>query len=279
MNDAVNLASNTPEISPEIATEILPIAKINGNLICEIPTDLYIPPDALEVFLETFEGPLDLLLYLIRKQDIDILDIPIAQVTRQYLQYIEMMHSLQLELAAEYLVMAAFLAEIKSRVLLPISPTATEEEQDPRAELVRRLQEYEQIKKAAETLDTLPRVDRDIFLVPPLPLEKPKVSVLPKASLQDLLFAFYEVLKRANLRATHEIRREPISIRARMTQILEKITKDSVVDFPHLFDIEEGRMGVVVTFMALLELVKSALIELIQALPLGTIQIKTVGGV
>lgn len=242
----------------------LPLALVYGEAVTELPVDLYIPPDALEVFLEAFEGPLDLLLYLIRKQNINILDIPVAQITQQYMGYVELMKTVRLELAAEYLVMAAMLAEIKSRMLLPRSEELLEEEDDPRAELIRRLQEYERFKQAAEDLDKIPRLERDIVLVradlPKLKTEKR----FPQVELQEILLAMAEVLKRCALFESHQIEREMLSTRERMSLILERLKDKHFVPFVQLFTLEEGRLGVVVTFMAMLELVKESLIELVQ---------------
>lgn len=252
------------------------VAFIKGNPLTEMPRDLYIPPDALEVILEAFEGPLDLLLYLIKKQNLDILDIPIAEITRQYMQYVEMMQALRLELAAEYLVMAAMLAEIKSRMLLPRPVEATAEEDDPRAELIRRLQEYERFKQAAEELDTLPRVEREIFLaeveVPEIQIDKP----LPNVDLRELLWALKDVFERAELNAHHQLQRETLSIRERMSEVLSRVRKDNFIVFNELFTASEGRMGVVVTFIAVLELIRQALIELVQAEPFAQIHVKAV---
>jgi segregation and condensation protein A len=251
------------------------VARVRGEPLVELPQDLYIPPEALEVFLETFEGPLDLLLYLIRKQNLDILDIPIAEVTRQYMAYIELMQNLKIELAAEYLVMAAMLAEIKSRMLLP-RPTEEEgDEQDPRAELVRRLQEYERYREAAERLDRLPRLGREIHLAVITADNLPRPRVEPKVSLAELLDAFREVLRRAELYKHHHILREPLSVRERMTRILERVSREGFANFETLFDLEEGRMGLVVTFLAILELIKESLIVVIQQEPFAPIHIKS----
>jgi segregation and condensation protein A len=250
------------------------IARVRGEPLTELPHDLYIPPEALEVFLDTFEGPLDLLLYLIRKQNLDILDIPIAEVTRQYMAYIELMQSLKIELAAEYLVMAAMLAEIKSRMLLP-RPAAVEEEEDPRAELVRRLQEYERYRQAAEALERLPRVGRDLYLAAIDAENLPRPKAEPKASLDDLFGAFREVLRRAEFYRHHHIMREPLSVRERMTRILERVGAEGFVSFERLFDLKEGRMGLVVTFLAILELIKESLIVVVQQGPFAPIHVKT----
>ena len=254
--------------------EQLPLALVYGEVVTELPQDLYIPPDALEVILEAFEGPLDLLLYLIRKQNIDILDIPVAEITHQYMGYVELMHSVRLELAAEYLVMAAMLAEIKSRMLLPRSELIEEEEGDPRAELIRRLQEYERFKAAAEDLDTLPRVGRDIT-VPKLDAPQAKARVLlPDVSLEELLISMAEVLRRADMFESHQISRETLSTRERMSDVLEKLKDGAFVPFVSLFQEEEGRLGVVVTFMAVLELIKESLVELVQNEPFAPIHVR-----
>jgi segregation and condensation protein A len=250
------------------------IARVRGAPLTDLPQDLYIPPDALEVFLEAFEGPLDLLLYLIKKQNLDILDIPIAEVTRQYIQYVEVMKELKLELAAEYLVMAAMLAEIKSRMLLPKPAAAGEEEADPRAELVRRLQEYERYKAAAEGIGHLPRVARDVF---PASVEAPErklIKLEPEVSLDELLAALSDVLARAQLFTHHQVQREALSVRERMAETLSRLTSDEFIEFAALFRVEEGRLGVVVTFLAVLELVKESLVQLVQAEPYAPIYVK-----
>ena len=247
---------------PEAANQPEWLAKVGGQPLAELPKDLYIPPDALEVFLETFEGPLDLLLYLIRRQNLDILDIPVAQITAQYMQYIGLMQTLRLELAAEYLVMAAMLAEIKSRMLLPRPVDADEEEDDPRAGLVRRLQEYERFKEAAETIDSRPRVGRDVFPASARPDRVQSIESLPQPDLRDLLLALNEVLARAELFASHEIAREPLSVRERMSRVLERLQGRKPVSFFALIDTAEGRLGVVVCFLAVLELVKGAMIAI-----------------
>lgn len=271
--------SEQPE-NPESATKVLqeemPFALVQGEPLTIIPKDLYIPPDALEVILEAFEGPLDLLLYLIKRQNLDILDIPIAAITRQYMDYIGMMEILKLELAAEYLVMAAMLAEIKSRMLLP-RPQSEEEEDDPRAELVRRLQEYERFKTAAEDIDALPRLERDIH---PVEIEPPVLQrrqKLPDISLKDLLLVFNDVLRRADMFSHHQIQREPLSVRERMSMVLASLQSNSFVEFGSLFQKEEGRMGVVVTFLAILELIKEAVIDVVQNEPFAPIYIKPAG--
>ncbi len=240
----------------------------------DLPEDLYIPPDALEVFLETFEGPLDLLLYLIRKQNMDILDIPIAQVTQQYINYIEMMDALRLELAAEYLVMAALLAEIKSRMLLPRQSEEEDEEDDPRAYLIRKLQEYEAIKKVAEEIDRLPRNERDVF---DAAVDVSTISVhqvLPDVQLKEMLLAFQDVLKRAEQLSHHQITKEPLSVRERMATILEKLNRPDSLPFAALFSRHEGKSGVVVSFLAILELSKEGLIDILQPGPFDDIRIQ-----
>jgi segregation and condensation protein A len=251
----------------------MPFALVQGEPLTVIPQDLYIPPDALQVFLEAFEGPLDLLLYLIKRQNIDVLNIPISIITRQYMEYIQMMDELELELAAEYLVMASMLAEIKSRMLLP-RPAESDEEDDPRAELIRRLQEYEQFKKAAEKLDELDRLERDIHLTD---IEIPQIDIkipLPDVQMRDLLNAFRDVVNRAEQFASHHVAREPLSVRDRMVIVLNGISADSFTSFNVFFNESEGRMGVVVSFLAILELLKESLIELVQAEPYAPIYVK-----
>lgn len=254
----------------------MPFGLVQGEPITELPKDLFIPPQALEVFLEAFEGPLDLLLYLIKRQNLDILDIPILEITKQYMEYVELMTSMQLELAGEYLVMAALLAEIKSRMLLPRPVEEDADENDPRAELVRRLQEYERFKEAAEDLDELPRMGRDNFTVvvdaPDKHLERP----LPEIELKELLSALSDVLSRAEKFAHHHIQRETLSVRERMSIVLQKITHDSFTEFTTLFSLEEGKRGVVVTFMAVLELIKQSMIEMVQTEPFSPIHVKLV---
>jgi segregation and condensation protein A len=256
------------------APEEMPFAVVLGEPWANAPKDLYIPPDALEVFLDAFEGPLDLLLYLIKRQNLDILDIPIADITAQYMEYVDLMKDLRLELAAEYLVMAAMLAEIKSRMLLPRPAGAEEDEDDPRAELIRRLQEYERFKQAALDLDELPRMERDLF---PTRIATPDLAIAvtpPPVDLQDLLQAFKDVIQRADMFTRHRIERESLSLRERMSSVLEKVGAERFTAFAELFDISEGRMGVVVTFMAILELIKTGLIELVQAESFAMIHVK-----
>ena len=253
----------------------MPFALVQGEPLTVVPQDLYIPPDALEVILEAFEGPLDLLLYLIKRQNLDILEVPIADITRQYMSYIDMMQTLKIEIAAEYLLMAAMLAEIKSRMLLP-RPESLDEEDDPRAELVRRLQEYERFKQAAQNIDELPRVGRDLHLtdaeLPELHQDKP----VPEVNLRDLLMAFKDAMARSEMYSHHQIQREALSVRERMSKVLEKLSADDFTDYTSLFTIEEGRRGVVVTFLALLELMKEQLIELVQSESFAAIHVKAV---
>jgi segregation and condensation protein A len=249
------------------------IATVNGEQLSALPQDLYIPPDALEVFLETFQGPLDLLLYLIKKQNVDILDIPIAEITRQYMEYVDLMKDLHLELAGEYLVMAAMLAEIKSRMMLP-RQTEDEEDVDPRAELIRRLQEYERFKKAAEDIDEMPREGRDFHLPEPIFVDKENVRNPPEVSMNELMYAMRDVMKRAKLFTHHQIQREVLSVRERMSNVMETLSSRHFTAFETLFTVEEGRAGVVVTFLAILELIKASLVELVQAIPYGPIHVK-----
>nr|VFJ43649.1 MAG: condensin subunit ScpA [Candidatus Kentron sp. DK]VFJ45721.1 MAG: condensin subunit ScpA [Candidatus Kentron sp. DK] len=269
-------APREAEILPgEVITSPVPppLAIVRGAPVTEWPRDLYIPPDALEVFLETFEGPLDLLLYLIRRQNLDVLDIPIAEITRQYMEYVALMKELRLELAAEYLVMAAILAEIKSRMLLP-RVTVEEEEEDPRAELVRRLQEYERFKIAAQRIDDLPRMGREIFPAhaapPPLRIERPQ----PKVEFSEIARAFRDVLTRVDMFSHHRVTAEPLSVRERMANILALLQPGQYMEFSALFRPEEGRRGVVVTLLALLELIRGGLVELVQGEVYGHIRVR-----
>ncbi len=256
-------ATAKPVSQPDI-----PFATIRGEAMTHLPEDLYIPPDALEVILEAFTGPLDLLLYLIRRQNLDILDIPIASITLQYVEYIQLMRDMRLELAAEYLVMAAILAEIKSRMLLP-RPTREDEsdEQDPRAELIRRLQEYERFKQAAEDLEALPQVDRDVYLSHVDASELKPTQSQPELDLRELLLALTEVMRRADLFSHHRIQGETLSVRERMGNILELLRDSRQHHFESLFTLSEGRRGVVVSFMAMLELLKEHLIDILQQAP------------
>ena len=252
----------------------MPFAVVQGEALTELPKDLYIPPRALEVFLEAFEGPLDLLLYLIRRQNLDILDIDVAVITEQYMQYVELMDAMQFELAAEYLLMAAMLAEIKSRMLLPRSNEVDDDEEDPRATLVRRLQEYERFKKAAEDMATLPRVERDTWVGSAEPPVMERTKPLPEVNLQDLVIAFSEVLKRADLYESHQIKRESLSTRERMADVLQALQEQEFCSFDSLFKVEEGRLGVVVTFLAILELIKESLVDIVQSDEFAPIHIK-----
>jgi segregation and condensation protein A len=254
--------------------EEMPFAFVAGKAVTDLPRDLYIPPDALEVFLEAFEGPLDLLLYLIKRQNIDILEINVSDITDQYIAYVELMEAAQFELAAEYLVMAAMLAEIKSRILLPRTSDEDEEEEDPRAQLIRRLQEYERFREAAEALDEYPRLERDIHLAsaeaPKLEREIPK----PEVDLKEILQAFATVLRRSDLFEHHHIQRDSLSTREKMSQILLTISDNQFTPMLSLLHRDEGRMGVVVTFLAIMELIKEALIDIAQCEPFGPIHIK-----
>ncbi|HSG11993.1 MAG TPA: ScpA family protein [Gammaproteobacteria bacterium] len=271
--------STGPETTPAVhPQEQLPLAIVQGEAVAELPADLYIPPDALKVFLEAFEGPLDLLLYLIRKQNIDVTDIPVADITRQYVEYIELMQDMQLELAGEYLVMSATLAEIKSRMLLPRPAGDVEDEDDPRAELVRRLQEYERYKQAAEDIDELPRLGRDVFQAEAEAPEQKVIQLPPEVDLQDLIAAFQEVMKRASMYAHHHVQLEALSVRERMSIVLSRVSSDRFTPFTDLFTAEEGRMGVVVTFLAILELVKESLLDLTQSEPYAPIHVKAATG-
>ncbi|MBK7903147.1 MAG: segregation/condensation protein A [Proteobacteria bacterium] len=252
----------------------MPFAVVDGEPVTQMPKDLYIPPDALQVFLEAFEGPLDLLLYLIRRQNLDILDIPIAEITRQYMSYIDVMRGMQLELAGEYLVMAATLAEIKSRMLLPRPAAAGDEEADPRAELVRRLQEYERFKRAAIDIEELHRVDRDTFPASAELVELRVVRLQPNVSLQEMLVALKDVMGRAEMFAHHRISRERLSVRQRMSEVLDTLRSQAFVEFVTLFRAEEGRMGVTVTFIAILELLREGLVEIVQSEPYAPIHVR-----
>lgn len=260
--------------APVQAAEQAPLARVSGKPVVDLPRDLYIPPDALAVFLEAFEGPLDLLLYLIRRQNMDILDIDVSEITKQYMDYIGAVETMRFELAAEYLVMAATLAEIKSRMLLPRQETEDEEEIDPRAELIRRLQQYERFKQAAEDIDQMPRLERDNFTgsaaLPKMPSSQPH----PDVDLREILLALQGVLKRADLFTSHHVERERLSTRERMSAILSVLRDDQFVTFESLFTLEEGRLGVVVSFLATLELVKEQLIEVVQAEVLGPIHVR-----
>jgi segregation and condensation protein A len=252
----------------------MPFAVVEGEPITELPRDLYIPPHALKVFLEAFEGPLDLLLYLIRRQNIDILDIPIAEITKQYITYIELKSDMHFELAGEYLVMAATLAEIKSRLLLPSLPTEDEEEEDPRSDLVRRLQEYERFKEAAQDINELERLERDVSQASAEVIEKRVVIKLPDVALKELLLAFKNAVERSDMFSKHHVQREPLSVRERMSQVLVGLEGNGFKDFSSLFDPAEGRTGVTVTFLAILELLKETLIDVVQNEPYGRIHVR-----
>ncbi|MGM0952415.1 MAG: segregation and condensation protein A [Pseudomonadota bacterium] len=271
------MTDDTTEVTagdPESREESGPLALVSGKPVVDLPKDLYIPPDALAVFLEAFEGPLDLLLYLIRRQNMNILDIDVSEITRQYMDYISAVEAMRFELAAEYLVMAATLAEIKSRMLLPRQETDDEEEVDPRAELIRRLQQYERFKQAAEDIDELPRVERDTFVgtaaLPKLPSSQPH----PDVDMRELLLALQGVLHRADLFTSHHVEKERLSTRERMSHILSVLQDDRFVTFESLFTPEEGRLGVVVSFLATLELIKEQLIEIVQSEVLGPIHVR-----
>ena len=275
------VVSNPPPAPPMLATPPqqgeMPFAIVNGEAMTTLPRDLYIPPQALEVFLEAFEGPLDLLLYLIRRQNLDVLDIPIAEITRQYTRYIELMQDLQLELAGEYLLMAATLAEIKSRMLLPRPATAEGEEEDPRAELVRRLQEYERFKRAAQDVDNMERLERDVWQASAELRDRPVARVLPQVTLREMLLAFRDVATRSQMYAHHHVQRERLSVRERMSDVLAALETGEFVDFVQLFRPEEGRMGVTVTFVAILELMREELIDIVQTEPMAPLHVRRAG--
>ena len=253
----------------------MPLAVVHGQPLLQIPQDLYIPPDALEVILDAFEGPLALLLYLIRRQNLDILDIPVASISRQYVDYIQGMHELRFELAAEYLVMAAILAEIKSRLLLPRPPSEEGIEEDPRADLIRRLQEYERYKKAAEDLDTLPRQERDTAPVSAFVPDRAEIRLPPPVDIREMLLALHDVFKRAELYTQHAIKRDALSVRQRMGELLERLADGQFHRFESLFTVEEGKLGVVVTFLGLLTLAKEQLVDIVQEGPLQPIYVKS----
>ncbi len=257
----------------------LPLAFVNGEALIEKPEDLFIPPDALEVILETFEGPLDLLLYLIRKQKLDIVDLPVYEITKQYMAYVELMQEVKLELAAEYMLMAAILAEIKSRLLLPKPPAEDDDEVDPRTELIRRLREYEVIKQAAQEIDALPRYGRDFHHAHAQAadnIEPEKIH--PHVDLTDIVLAFAQAMKRADAFAHHQISREQLSTRARMSAILQTLNAEDFTPLTDLFAPEEGKAGCVVSFLAILELVKEGLLECIQAAAMGVVNVRLANG-
>ncbi|MBY4595116.1 segregation/condensation protein A [bacterium BD-1] len=275
MSEPAAPETERPAFPAQPQQQEMPLAVFKGQPVLQMPQDLYIPPDALEVILEAFEGPLDLLLYLIRRQNLDILDIPVAEITRQYVDYIGVMQDLRFELAAEYLVMAAILAEIKSRMLLPRPPAEEGLEADPRAELVRRLQEYERFKKAAEDIDQLDRLDRDTSLASAHVPDRTVSRQPPPVDLREMLLALRDVLKRAELYTHHAIRREALSVRQRMGEVLSRLSDRQFHGFETLFTPEEGRLGVVVTFLSILELAKEQLLEIVQEAPLAPIYVKS----
>ena len=252
----------------------MPFAVVLGQAVTELPKDLYIPPHALEVFLEAFEGPLDLLLYLIKRQNLDILDVDVSEITAQYMHYVELMDAMQFELAAEYLLMAAMLAEIKSRMLLPRSTEGEEEEEDPRAQLIRRLQEYDRFKKAAEDIEEMPRLERDTWVASANPPDINRERPDPEVDMRELLLALGEVLRRADMYESHHIQREALSTRERMSEVLDKLSGQQFLPFVSLFSAREGRLGVVVTFLAVMELIKESLVEIVQTDPFGPIHVK-----
>lgn len=252
----------------------MPFAVVMGKAMTELPKDLYIPPQALEVFLEAFEGPLDLLLYLIKRQNLDILEIDVSRITEQYMHYVELMDAMQFELAAEYLLMAAMLAEIKSRMLLPRAADLEDDEEDPRAQLIRRLQEYERFKKAAEDIEEMPRIERDTWVGSAQPPEINRDRPDPDVEMRELLLALSEVMRRADMYESHHIQREALSTRERMSDVLEKLSGKPFVPFVALFSAREGRLGVVVTFLAVMELIKESLVEIVQTENFGPIHVK-----
>lgn len=267
-------AKQTVQAGPSQQNE-MPFALVHGQAYTELPKDLYIPPDALEVILEAFEGPLDLLLYLIRRQNIDILEINVADITAQYIAYVELMDAMQFELAAEYLVMAAMLCEIKSRILLPRNQEIEEEEEDPRANLIRRLQEYERFKQAAEDVDQLPRIGRDVHIASAQAPDRNLTRPDPEVDLKEILLALSEVLRRADMFESHQVERERLSTRERMTQVLDTLKdQKTFVPFLSLFTVQEGRIGVITTFMAVMELIKESLIDIVQNESFGAIHVK-----
>jgi segregation and condensation protein A len=277
------VTNETPEVTAAGAAQVsrelpsqgeMPFAFVMGKAVTELPKDLYIPPQALEVFLEAFEGPLDLLLYLIRRQNLDILEIDVSRITEQYMHYVDLMDAMQFELAAEYLLMAAMLAEIKSRMLLPRATTEEEDEEDPRAQLIRRLQEYERFKKAAEDIEELPRMERDTWLASAAPPPVEKERPAPDVDMRELLLVLSDVLKRAQMYESHQVQREALSTRERMSEVLERLQGKQFVPFVSLFSAEEGKLGVVVTFLAIMELIKESLVEIVQTESFGPIHVK-----
>lgn len=271
-HDSLKASEESKPKAPEQVE--MQFALVNGEALTELPKDLYIPPQALEVFLESFEGPLDLLLYLIRRQNLDILAIDVAVITKQYVAYVELMESIEFELAAEYLVMAAMLAEIKSRMLLPRASSEDDEEEDPRAALIKRLQEYERFKEAAQNIDEMPRLHRDIHVASANAPEHLQARPAPDVDMREILMALSDVLKRADMFESHQVAREKLSTRERMSQVLDQLRGQPFVPFIELFTLKEGRLGVVVTFLAILELVKESLLELVQTEAFGSIHVK-----
>lgn len=270
----VSPSENTVDASHPAQAE-MPFAVVAGQAVTELPKDLYIPPDALEVILEAFEGPLDLLLYLIRRQNIDILQINVSAITTQYMTYVEAMDSMHFELAAEYLVMAAMLAEIKSRMLLPRANEEDEDEEDPRAQLIRRLQEYERFKQAAEDIDELPRTGREVFVASADAPDRGLTRPDPEVDLKEILLALSEVLRRADMFESHHVEKEKLSTRERMGQVLSALSHNQFVPFVTLFKVDEGRLGVVVTFLAVMELIKEQLVEIVQSEAFGPLHVKS----
>ena len=270
---------STAEITPPTAIVQpqqgeMPFAVVMGQAVTELPKDLYIPPQALEVFLEAFEGPLDLLLYLIKRQNLDILEIDVSRITEQYMHYVDLMDAMQFELAGEYLLMAAMLAEIKSRMLLPRSSEVEDDEEDPRAQLIRRLQEYERFKKAAEDIEEMPRVERDTWVGSANPPNLNRTRPDPDVDMRELLLALGEVMRRADMFESHHIQREALSTRERMSEVLDALSGQQFVPFVSLFTSSEGRLGVVVTFLAVMELIKESLVEIVQTESFGPIHVK-----
>jgi|TARA_B110000438_G_scaffold124149_1_gene120996 segregation and condensation protein A len=272
----VNIKTTPPQqedINKNPLQEEMILATVQGETVTALPEDLYVPPNALEIFLDSFAGPLDFLLYLIRKQNLDILEIDVAKISQQYTSYIDLMDAMHIELAGDYLVMAAYLAELKSRMLLP-RPDEVSEEEDPRAELIRRLQEYQRFKDASEKIDTIPRLDRDFYSAQAQLPEFALKNTLAEVPLEELAFALSEVMKRVEQSQAHSINFEELSTRERMTNILERMRVESFIEFTSLFNTKEGKMGVVVTFLAILELLKDSLIEIVQSEEFGPIHIK-----
>ena len=275
-NNPLNQQLNPNEGIEDLPVQAeLPLAYVAGEAITEAPKDLYIPPDALEIFLEAFEGPLDLLLYLIKRQNIDILEINVADITDQYMAYVELMHASQFELAAEYLVMAAMLAEIKSRILLPRQEEEEAEEGDPRMQLIRRLQEYERFKQAAEDINELPRMDRDYHRAKAAIPQIERITPDPAVDLQEILIALSGVLRRADMFEHHHIQFETLSTREKMSEIMVHLSGHKFVPLSSLLAKDEGRLGIVVTFLAVMELMKDSMVEIVQTDPFGPIHLKS----